>query len=183
MNYRAMKTKHALSGAVLLALLLTGAVVQPSFANTGENVLDHYLAVQSALARDSMKNVSVSAQALAAAVRGDETKSLPTAIAEQADALAKAKSLAKARKAFKPLSESLIAHFKTNSAPLGIYYEVFCPIAKTSWLQAGETVKNPYLGPRSATPTWGWACAGVVKTQFENPPSSKAGPDVPATEQ
>jgi Cu(I)/Ag(I) efflux system membrane fusion protein len=173
MNDRAMKTNYALSVAVLVALILTGAAVQPAFANTGESVLDHYLTVQSALARDSMKNVSASAQALAAAVRADETKSLPIAIAEQADALATAKNLAKARKAFKPLSESLIAYFKANRAPHGTFFEVYCPIAKASWVQAGETVRNPYLGPRSATPTWGWACAGVVKTNFENPPSSK----------
>lgn len=168
-----MKTKYTLPVAVLVALLLTCAAVQPSFAGTTENALDHYLAVQSALALDSMKSVSASAQALAAAVRGDGTKSLPAAIAEQADALAKAKNLANARKAFKPLSESLITYFKANGVPQGTYVEVYCPIAKASWLQASETVKNPYLGPRSATPTWGWACAGVVKTKFGNPPSSK----------
>lgn len=178
-----MKTKYALSVAVLVALTLTCAAAQPSFADTGADVLNQYLTVQAALARDSMKNVSASAQALAVAVRGDEAKSLPPAIADQADALAKAKNIAKARQAFKPLSESLIAHLKSSSTPPGVYYEVYCPIAKASWLQAGETVKNPYLGPRSATPTWGWACAGIVKTKFENPPSSKARPDAPTTEQ
>jgi hypothetical protein len=123
-----------------------------------------------------MKNVSVNAHALAKAVRGDEAKSLPAAIADQADALAKAKNLAKARNAFKALSESLIAHLKSNGTPQGTYFEVYCPIAKASWLQAGETVRNPYLGPRSATPTWGWACSAVVKAKFESPSSSRANP-------
>ncbi len=167
-----MKTNLRLSVAILLAILPCAAV-QPSLANTGNNVLDHYLAVQDSLARDSMRNVSVSAQALAAGVRGDETMSLPTAIAEQADALAKAKSLAKARKLFKPLSEFLIAHLIANNTRLGTYYEIYCPIAKASWFQTDETIRKPYLGPRSATPTWGWTCAGVVRRKFGNPPLSQ----------
>lgn len=148
--------------ALISAIVITG---QRSFATTPQDVLRHYLAVQNALARDSMQDVSANSHALAEAVRNDETRSLPTAIAEQADALAGTKKLFKARQTFKPLSESLIAYLKTNSAPGG-YYEVYCPIAKAEWLQAGETVRNPYLGLRSATPTWGWSCAGVVKTKF-----------------
>lgn len=167
-----MKTTKHFSASVLFGtLLLMWATVQTSFASASQDMLNHYLSVQSALARDSMKNVSASAQALAAAVRGDESKSLPPAVADQADALAKAKNLAKARKAFQSLSESLIAYLKSTNAPLGGYIEVYCPIAKASWLQAGETVRNPYLGLRSATPTWGWACAGVVKTRFAAPSS------------
>lgn len=165
-----MKAMNPFQLSMLLsAFFFAGATARAADASTPQDVLNHYLSVQSALARDSMKNVSVNAHALAEAVRADETKSLPAAIADQANALAKAKNLANARKAFKPLSESLIAYFKANDAPHGIYVEVYCPIAKASWLQAGETVRNPYLGPRSATPTWGWACAGVVKAKFEVP--------------
>ncbi len=164
-----MKTTNPFLYTLLLgALLLVWATVQPSSASASQDVLSHYLSMQSALARDSMKHVSISAQAVAEAVRRDETRSLPTAVADQAEAVAKAKDLAKARQAFKPLSESLIAHLKSSSAPPGTYFEIYCPIAKAGWLQTGEAVKNPYLGPRSATPTWGWACAGVVKAKFEN---------------
>ncbi len=165
-----MKTINPFRATVLLgALFLTWATVQPAVASTPQDVLHLYGSVQSALAQDSMKNVSVNAHALAEAVRGDETKSLPTALAEEADALAEAKNLAKARNAFKALSESLIAHLKANGMPQGTYFEVYCPIAKAGWVQAAGTVRNPYLGPRSGTPTWGWACAGVVKSKFESP--------------
>lgn len=154
---------------LLAALVFMWASLQASVASTPQDVLSHYLSVQSALARDSMKNVAVNARALAEAVRGGETKSLPAAIADQANALAKEKNLSKARDVFKPLSQSLIAYFKANGSPQGTYLEVYCPIAKASWLQAAEAVRNPYLGLRSATPTWGWACAGVVKTKIEAP--------------
>jgi Cu(I)/Ag(I) efflux system membrane fusion protein len=159
--------------ALLGAGLITSAKAQASSTSTLKSVLDHYLSIQSTLARDSTENVSASAKTLAAVVRSDETKSVPAAIAEQAETLAKARNIAGARKAFKPLSEALIAYLKVNAAPPGTYYEVYCPIVKASWLQAGETVKNPYLGLRSATATWGWACAGVVKAKYESPSSSK----------
>lgn len=152
---------------LLTTLVFAWASLQASVAGTPQDALNHYLSVQSALSRDSMKNVGVNARALAEAVRADETKSLPAAIADQADVLAKAKNLSKARDAFKPLSQSLIAYFKANGTTTGSYVEVYCPIAKASWLQAAEAVRNPYLGPRAATPTWGWACASVVKTKFE----------------
>ncbi len=164
---RAVRASSFSSASVCIALFLAWATAQGSFASTPQDVLDHYLSVQTALARDSMKNVSADARALAEAVRSDETKSLPAAIAEHAEALAKAKRLTDARNTFKALSESLIAYLKGNGAPEGTYFEVYCPIAKARWVQAGETVRNPYLGPRFATPTWGWACAGVVKNKFE----------------
>jgi Cu(I)/Ag(I) efflux system membrane fusion protein len=160
-------TKFICLSALLGAGLITSAMAQASSTSTLKSVLDHYISIQSALARDSMENVSASAKAVTAVVRSDETKNGLAAVAEQAEALAKARGIAGARKAFKPLSEALIAYLKVNAAPPGTYYEVYCPIAKASWLQAGETVKNPYLGPRSATPTWGWACPGMVKEKFE----------------
>lgn len=164
-----MKMTNSFAGSILFGVFLACATAQASIADTPQDVLNHYLRVQDTLARDSMKNVSVNAQAIAQAIQDDETMSLPTAIAQEADTLAKASNLTEARQAFKPLSESLIAYFKTNGVPPGIYYEVYCPIAKAGWLQAAGTIRNPYLGLRSATPTWGWSCAGEIKTIFGNP--------------
>ena len=162
------------AGPILFGVFLAWATAQASIADTPQDVLNHYLRVQGTLAQDSMKNVSANGQALAQVARDDETMLLPTAIAQEADILAKTKNLAEARQAFKPLSESLIAYFKTNGVPPGIYYEVYCPIAKAGWLQASGAIRNPYLGLRSTTPTWGWGCAGEVKTIFGNPsPASK----------
>ncbi|MDE3100135.1 MAG: DUF3347 domain-containing protein [Verrucomicrobiota bacterium] len=164
-----MKMINPFIGFMLVGVLFASATAQSSFASAPQEVLSHYLRVQETLAQDSMQNVSAQAQTLAEAARGNESQTLPLAIAQQADVLAKAKTLDQARQAFEPLSGSLIAYFKTNRVPPGTYYEVYCPIVKASWLQTSGTIKNPYLGPRSATPTWGWSCAGVVKTIFESP--------------
>ena len=31
------------------------------------------------------------------------------------------------------------------------YQEVYCPMAKASWLQAGKKIKNPYFGQAMLT--------------------------------
>ena len=110
------------------------------------SVLDNYLKIESALAKDSIEGVSSNASAIATAVRGDSMNMLSRNIAEQADALAKAKDLRVAREALKPLSASLISYLHDHHVT-GAYTEVYCPMAKASWLQKGEKVENPYMEP------------------------------------
>lgn len=109
-------------------------------------VFENYLAAQASLASDSLAAISSSASALALAVREDTAKSFPAEVATQAEALSKAKDLAAVRKAFQPLSESLIRYAKSGNIPAGTLYEVYCPMAKAGWLQADKTVRNPYFG-------------------------------------
>lgn len=113
---------------------------------TGRVVFENYFAVQTALASDSAEKVPASAALLARALRADATKSFPTEILAQVDALAQAKDLGAARKAFRPLSESLIKYVKSAKVTAGTFYEVYCPMAKASWLQADKVVRNPYFG-------------------------------------
>jgi Cu(I)/Ag(I) efflux system membrane fusion protein len=111
-----------------------------------KSVYDSYLKIQTELVKDSLKDVSENATAIAKAVRGDEMKMLPAEVATQADALAQAKDLKSAREAFKPLSTSLIKYLADNRAGKGVYHEAYCPMAKASWLQTGKDIRNPYLG-------------------------------------
>ncbi len=102
-----------------------------------------YLKIQSSLADDSTNGIAENAAAISKAVRGDSMKMLDPKVADQADALASAKDLAGAREAFKPLSRSLIEYLSKNGVPSGRFYEAYCPMAKASWLQADQDVKNP----------------------------------------
>ena len=83
---------------------------------------------------------------MAKAIQGDSMRTLSPEVAQQAEALAKAKDLETARAAFKSLSESLIDFVKGQKAAAGTYHVAYCPMAKASWLQTGKTVMNPYMG-------------------------------------
>lgn len=109
-----------------------------------KSVFDNYLRIHAALAADSLEGVAQSASAVAQSVRNDAAKSLPANVTRQADTLAKASDLKSARKAFKPLSDSLIKYVKANN--IAGLHEAYCPMAKASWLQADQRLNNPYMG-------------------------------------
>jgi Cu(I)/Ag(I) efflux system membrane fusion protein len=119
----------------------SSALMQPV-----KSVLDHYLMIQAALAKDSLKGVDENASAIAKAVKGDEMKMLSSDVATQAETLAKATDLKTARASFKPLSNSLIKYLADHKAGVGTYHEAFCPMAGASWLQTEKDIKNPYMG-------------------------------------
>jgi hypothetical protein len=111
-----------------------------------KTVLEHYLKIRASLAADTMKGVGENARAIAATVRTDDTKSLPPAVAEQANALAQSRELIPARDAFKSLSTSLIEYLNAHPASKGAFHVVYCPMAQASWLQTSTVVSNPYMG-------------------------------------
>lgn len=123
-----------------------GRMASPALMEPVKTVFDDYLKIGAALAKDSLDGVPARAKAMAQAIQGDSMKMLSPEVAKQAQALAQAADLAGARKAFKPLSESLIKYLSDHKVPAGTYHEVFCPMAKARWLQADKTVANPYLG-------------------------------------
>jgi Protein of unknown function (DUF3347) len=116
------------------------------FMEPVQSVYDNYITVQGALAQDSLKGVSTAATAMAKAIHSDSMKMLSPKLAQQAEALAKAKDLGTTRDAFKSLSDSLISYLKEQKVPVGAYYVAYCPMAKASWLQTSKTILNPYMG-------------------------------------
>jgi Cu(I)/Ag(I) efflux system membrane fusion protein len=134
----------------MAALSSTHGETDSALMEPVKSVFDHYANIQKALASDSVSNISKDAGAIAIGVRGDSMKMLPAKVADQADALAKAKDLASARTAFKPLSQSLIQYLAANHITGSKYAEVYCPMAKASWLQTDPVVANPYMGKEMA---------------------------------
>lgn len=150
-----MKIKKFTIGFVTALGLLFGVGVRAgensALMEPVKSVLDHYLMIQTELAKDSVKSVDEHATAIAKAVKGDEMKMLSPDVAKQAETLAKAKDLKAAREAFKPLSASLVKYLADHKAEKGIYHEAYCPMAKASWLQKGTAIKNPYMGKEMLT--------------------------------
>lgn len=115
-------------------------------------VFDKYVKIQTALAQDSLKGVAESATAIAKAVRSDPARALPFRLADRADKLARAKNLTQARAALVRLTFPLSEYAK--KAHLNGFYEGWCPMQYTYWLQPGQTINNPYMG--RAMPRCGW---------------------------
>src|SRR5213592_2882976 len=135
--------------AVTFSLFLSAsarAAENPALMEPVKSVLDHYLMIQTELAKDSVKGLDEHANAIAKAVKGDEMKMLSPDVAKQAETLAKAKDLKAARAAFKPLSTSLVKYLADNKAGKGTYHEAYCPMVKASWLQTNKDITNPYMG-------------------------------------
>jgi len=138
---------------------MADAAESPAMMEPVKSVYDDYLKIQSALAKDSLAGIPENAGAMAKAIKGDDMKMLSPEIARQSEALADAKDLKAARKAFKPLSESLIKYLADHKVKSGSYTEAYCPMAEASWLQAGKKISNPYMGQEMLT-------CGEIKRSF-----------------
>jgi hypothetical protein len=146
----------------LLGLFLTvsaHAADRSALMEPVKSVYEHYLNIQNALAKDSIKGVDQDAAAIAKAVKGDEMKMLPVEVARQADSLAKAGNLKAARAAFKPLSASLIKYLADHKGQASSFSEAYCPMAEASWLQKGKKISNPYFGKEMSS-------CGEIKRTF-----------------
>ena len=150
-----MKTKSiAITLLTAVGLLLNATVRaadEPALMQPVKSVLDHYLMIQTELAKDSVKGLDEHANAIAKAVKGDSMKMLSPDVAKQAEALAKATDIKAAREAFKPLSASLVKYLADNKAGKGTYHEAYCPMVKASWLQTSKDITNPYMGKSMLT--------------------------------
>lgn len=144
MTMKTLKTILLAAAVGLLAGAGARAADNPALPGPVKSVYDHYLKIQTSLANDSLAGAAENADAITKAVQGD-AKALPAEVGAQAEALAKAKDLKSARAAFKPLSDALIKYLADNKDK-NAYVQVYCPMAKASWLQADKNVKNPYLG-------------------------------------
>src|SRR6266576_2862294 len=84
----------------LLFIQTARAADDPALMEPVKSVYDHYLAIQTELAKDSIKGVNEHASAIAKAVKGDDMKMLSPDVAKQAETLGQAKDLKAARAAF-----------------------------------------------------------------------------------
>jgi hypothetical protein len=116
-----------------------------------KGIVKSYLEIQTHLAADRFEDVKGPARTLAAqaAALGKEG----TELAKAATAFAAAADMNVAREAFGPLSDAVIARVKADgskdaAAELRLAY---CPMAKRSWLQREEQLRNPYYGTKMLT--------------------------------
>lgn len=143
--------------AILWAATATAATPPRGFVALNE----HYEPIRLALLHDTMEGVDLHASALEKIARefatpqenskapalGDdisECLGVLKEIAQHAEILKNAKSLASARDAFGHLSRSMVQY--RNMVPEERPMVVYCSMAKQVWLQPPGEIGNPYFG-------------------------------------
>ena len=133
--------KMILSAVVATVFLAASA----GAAELPKALLDPYLQVQAALARDKFEPVAMNAKAIAAtaATLGKDAELL----ASTAKKLEAAKDIAAARTAFGEVSDALVAYAEKTKSDLGADVRVaYCPMVNKPWLQKDKEIQNPYYG-------------------------------------
>jgi hypothetical protein len=129
-----MKITLALFTLAVAAYGLTN-ISQAASANP---VLDDYIAVAGALAKDDLAAAKKAASVLADAAKTEKQ----TSLAEHAAGIASSDSLDAAREQFKMASEEA----EKLAAGRDGYYVFTCSMANADWVQKTKKVANPYLG-------------------------------------
>jgi hypothetical protein len=116
------------------------------------SIIDPYLTIQTALAQDRVDDVRANAGeiATAATALGAPAMKIDTAAVQ----LASAVEIADAREKFGTLTDAVVTYMDGLhlKAPEGVR-KAYCPMARQSWLQKGDTLANPYYG--TSMPTCG----------------------------
>jgi hypothetical protein len=175
MNRRLKMQFPTLQTTLLTVVLagLAGCTATASAESGGEQfdrrmqpILQSYLKIGDTLATDSTEGVRVEAERIAAlsakldpsVVTGEHAShyaDVAAKLKEAAGTLAKSKTLAEGRAAYKKLSMPM-GMWASMSKPQGIDV-VYCPMAKASWLQKKGAIRNPYHGSEMLR------CGQVVK--------------------
>jgi hypothetical protein len=115
-------------------------------------IIEPYLKIQAALARDSTDDVKANAGNIATAATALGAPAMKIDMA--AVQLTAASDLAEARDRFGALSEAIVNYMDgLHLTPPDGVRVAFCPMVKKPWLQQGATIANPYYG--SEMPTCG----------------------------
>jgi hypothetical protein len=128
------------SAAASVAATASAPANQPSPAALA-TLLPHYLAIQEALAGDTLTGVPEAAKQLADAARAAGLND----VADACGALSTG-DLKAVRAAFKPISNSMADWALADPATKAQYVVVHCPMAPGSWVQRHRAVRNPYYG-------------------------------------
>lgn len=143
-----MRTSRYLLAVVFFVVSSAGAALSAS--DPMNAIVASYLEIQTALAADKTEGVAKAAKAIGAQAAGLGDKG--AAIAKAAKAVEGAADLKAARAAFGDLSDAVIAAGKDEGWKDTPDVKVaYCSMARKSWLQKGETIRNPYYGSSMLT--------------------------------
>jgi Cu(I)/Ag(I) efflux system membrane fusion protein len=152
--------KGLMSAAVVLSAALAAALgsgCAPDTANTPQSgsampasIVDPYVNIANALAKDSLDGVKANAGniATASSALGAPAMKIDTSALQ----LASATEIGDAREKFGALSEAIVAYMDGLHLTLPDGVRVAsCPMIHKPWLQRGSDIENPYFGSSMLT--------------------------------
>jgi hypothetical protein len=129
--------------AALAILALTTGIAEASDAL--KKIVASYLEIQTQLAADKIDGIKTHAAAIVKEAGAMNERG--TDIVAAAEILEQARDIKKAREAFGPLSNAVIAAAKAAGwKDLDGVKLAYCPMVSKSWLQKHERPRNPYYG-------------------------------------
>jgi protein SCO1/2 len=148
LHYVELRKSHVASATDSPAPAATRATATAgSTPSPASPLIEPAIAIQSALAGDTM--VGVVAQAKTLRQAAGELGAAGAAMQSAAADLAEQTTIEDARRAFGAMSDALIGYLRTSNASTGGSARVaYCPMLRKSWLQKDGPVANPYYGKR-----------------------------------
>ena len=132
---------------------LKPVVDDPATIEALQKVLDSYLPIWKALAKDSTDGVKDNATRLSKAASEAEGKVAEDSLKTQLGALAKAATemktsdLKSTRESMKGLSRAIVGIFESHEVKMPAKYTIVeCPMVNERWIQNQEDVLNPFYG-------------------------------------
>jgi hypothetical protein len=135
-----------MKSALGLFILVAGVVATPAAASEAlKAIVSSYLEMQSQLAADKFDGLQTASQGIT--LQAAQMGPAGEAIGKAVRAVEAATDLKSAREAFGVLSDAVIAAARAEGwAQLPDVKVAYCPMAKRSWLQTGDKIRNPYYG-------------------------------------
>ena len=139
-----MKIALVFAAAVAAACVVSGGVTLHA-SDAMKAIVGSYLELHARLSTDKIDGLKAPAAALAA--RAETLGEAGAAMAKAAKVVGEATDLKAARDAFGALSDAVVAAAKAEGwKDLGDVKLAYCPMARRSWLQKDEKIRNPYYG-------------------------------------
>jgi len=139
-----MNVTRGLVVAMATVCVLSGAVTLHA-SDAMKAIVGAYLDLHARLSTDRVDGLKAAATALAA--RAEALGESGAAMAKAARTVGDAADLKTAREAFGVLSDAVVAAAKAEGwKDLGDVKLAYCPMARRSWLQKDEKIRNPYYG-------------------------------------
>ena len=137
---------------LMIIVSATSVFAQKSSSTSFEPLINEYLALKNALAKDNAGLANEKANQLAKVAKSvlasnvaEDSKLLVQSLLKSAEEIAAEKAIKVQRNSFWQTSTAMIKLAKLHPSNTTLYVQ-YCPMAKKSWINEVEAIQNPFYG-------------------------------------